>query len=82
MIDMQWTFFANELLCFWSSRAFRQFVLRNIGQTLEIIVTGVTEMSRSKAKVNSHRTAETAFVLKIISSMLWAHLKFGMKYSF
>lgn len=75
MHDVKRTFVAEQLRRFRAGWALRQLDLRDVGQSLEVIVASVTEMSRPEAEKHGHRTAIATFILKEVHSMFWAHLK-------
>lgn len=52
-----------------------QLDLRNVCEPLKIIVTSVTEVSRSKAKEDSHGATVATFVLEKVHAMFWTHLQ-------
>jgi hypothetical protein len=75
VIDVKWTFLSEELGRFWSSWTFRKFYLRNVGQTLKIIVASVAEVSCSETEENRDRATVATLVFKKIHPVFGAHLK-------
>jgi hypothetical protein len=75
VIDVKWTFLSEELGRFWSSWTFRKFYLRNVGQTLKIIVASVAEVSCSETEENRDRATVATLVFKKIHPMFGTHLK-------
>lgn len=71
---VQRTFVAQQLLGLRSGWALGQLDLGYIGQSLEIVVAGVTEVCGSKAEEYRHRAAVAALVLQEIGAMLRTHL--------
>lgn len=58
-------------------RTMGQFLLRDTGHPLEVIMAGIAKVRGAKAEEYSHRAAVPAFILQEICSMLRAHLVMG-----
>ena len=52
-----------------------QVRLSYIGDPLEVVVTGVAEVSRAKTEENSYRATVTTLILEEVCSVFRAHLK-------
>lgn len=55
--------------------AVRQFVFGDVCHSLEVIVTGVTEVRRAEAEEDGHGAAVATFVLQEIRAVFGAHLQ-------
>ena len=51
-----------------------QFLLRDTGHPLEVIMAGIAEVCSAKAEENSHGAAVPTFILEEVCAMLGAHL--------
>ena len=59
---------------FRSDRTLGQLCLGNVGDPLEVIVTGVAEVRRAEAEEDGDRAAIPALVLQVVSPVLGTHL--------
>lgn len=72
---MQGAFCALQGFCPGAHGTLGELRFRGAGDTLEIIVAGVAEVSGTKAEVDSHRTAVATLVLQKVSAMFRTHLQ-------
>ena len=77
MFDVKRTLGAFEGNSFRSHRTLGQLRLRNVGDTLEVIVTRITKVSRPEAEENGHGAAVATLVLQVVCAVFGTHL--GLK---
>ena len=57
-----------------SHRALGQLCLGNVGDPLEVIMTGVAEVRRAETEEDGHRATVPTLVLQVVSPVLRTHL--------
>merc|ERR1719219_84337 len=71
---MQGTLINIQRYSLGSHRALRELRFGNVSNSLEVIVTGVTEVSGAEAEEDCDRAAVSALVLQVVRPVLGAHL--------
>ncbi len=74
---MKGTFFAGKLNSLGADWALRQLRLGHVGDSLEVIVTRVAEVSGAEAEEDGDGAAVSALVLQIVCSVFRTHLGSG-----
>ena len=74
---MQRTLLPGQLDGLGADRTLRELGFGDVGDPLEVVVTGVAEVSRSEAEEDGDGAAVAALVLQVVSAVLGAHLSPG-----
>ena len=72
-----YNFFFTDYRYLWSHGALGQLRFGDVGDSLEVIMTRVTEMGRPEAEEDGHRAAIATLVLQVVRAVLGTHL--GLK---
>ena len=79
MLHVKRTLRALERNSLGSHWALGQLLLGNVGDSLEVIVTRITEMSCPETEEDGHRAAIATLVLQVVRAVLGTHLGLKME---